>query len=80
MSSMRLDCVAALLIRESRETTARLIRSGLVTVNSAVEESVSFQIHAGDKIAVRGHGKFRISEIGAPTKKDRLHITCQKYI
>ena len=79
-SSMRLDCVAALLIRESRETTARLIRSGLVTVNSAVEESVSFQIHAGDKIAVRGHGKFRISEIGAPTKKDRLHITCQKYI
>ena len=80
VSSMRLDCVAALLIRESRDQTARLIRSGLVTVNSAVEESVSFQIHAGDKIAVRGHGKFLVSEIGAPTKKDRLHITCQKYI
>ena len=80
VSSLRLDCVAALLIRESRETTARLIRSGLVTVNSAVEESVSFQLHAGDKISVRGYGKFQISEIGSPTKKDRLHITCQKYI
>ena len=80
VSSMRLDCVAALLIRESRETTARLIRSGMVTVNSAVEESVSFQISAGDKIAVRGHGKFRVCEIGPPTRKDRLHITCQKYI
>lgn len=80
VSSLRLDCVAAFLIRESRETTARLIRSGLVTVNSAVEESVSFQLHAGDKISVRGHGKFQISEIGSPTKKDRLHITCQKYI
>ena len=80
VSSMRLDCVTALLTRESRDSAARLIRSGLVTVNSAAEQSVSFQVREGDKIAVRGHGKFVVREIGAPTKKDRLHITCLKYL
>ena len=79
VSSMRLDCVVSFLTRESRDDSARLVRSGLVTVNAAVVESPSAKVGEGDKISVRGHGKFIVGEIGAPTKKDRLHLTCQKY-
>ena len=80
VSSLRLDSVTALMIRQGRESAAKLIRSGAVTVNAAVADSVSRHVEAGDKISVRGYGKFMIQEIGAPTKKDRLHITCLKYI
>ena len=79
VSSLRLDAVAAFFIREGREKAARLIRSGMVTVNGAVCESVSAQVQPGDKIAVRGHGKFVLQQVGARTKKERLHITCLKY-
>lgn len=80
VSSLRLDSVTALIIRQGRDSTARLIRSGAVSVNAVVADSVSRHVEPGDKISVRGYGKFIIQEIGAPTKKDRLHITCLKYI
>ena len=79
VSSMRLDCVVSLVTRESRDDSARLVRSGLVAVNAAVVESPSAKVGEGDRISVRGYGKFIVGEIGAPTKKERLHLICQKY-
>lgn len=80
VASMRLDCVVAAAARVSREKAAALIRSGSVSVNHGVTESVSENVEEGSVLSVRGAGRFIVSEVGSRTKKDRLHITIKKYI
>lgn len=79
-ASLRLDCILALALRVSREKAARLIRSGSVSVNHGITESVSEQLSEGDVLSVRGHGRFILSSTGEKTKKDRFHITVKKYL
>lgn len=80
VSSLRLDAVVSLLTKSSREQAARLVRTGAVAVNAIAWDSPSKQVEVGDKISVRGQGKFIFSELGGSTKKERIHITCHKYI
>lgn len=80
VASLRLDCVVAAAARLSREKACALIRSGSVSVNHGVTESVSENVAEGSVLSVRGAGRFIVSEIGCPTKKDRIHITIKKYI
>ena len=80
VSSMRLDCVAAFLCGKSREKTAQMIRSGLVSVNHLPEEQVSRLLEAGDILVIRGVGKFRIEESGGLSKKGKLRLCCSKYV
>lgn len=80
VASLRLDCVVSLAARLSRENAARLIRSEKVEVNHFPAESVSAELHKGDIISVRGCGRFVLSDIGRPTKKDRIHISLQKFV
>lgn len=80
IASLRLDCVLSLTLRVSREKAAQLIRSGAVSVDHAVTESVSESVSEGNILSVRGHGRFILDRIGDRTKKDRLHITVKKYL
>lgn len=80
VASLRLDCVISAALRVSREKAAALIRSGSVSVNHGITESVSENISEGSILSVRGYGRFILSEIGGSTKKDRTHITIKKYI
>lgn len=80
VSAMRLDAVVAMLTGTSRADSVRLITQGYVQRNAQLQDSVSKQIIEGDKLSVRGFGKFIISTIGSPTKKGRLHITYLKYV
>ena len=80
VASLRLDCVTALAIRQSREKTAALIRSGLVQTDHEITESPAKMIEEGDVISVRGYGKFLLRSVNGTTAKDRIHITVCKYI
>lgn len=80
VSAMRLDAVVAMLTGTGRAESARLIAQGCVQKNAQPQASVSKEVAEGDRISVRGFGKFTISAIGNPTKKGRLHITYLKYI
>lgn len=80
VASLRLDCVTAAAARVSREKAAALIRSGSVSVNHGITESVSENVAEGSVLSVRGSGRFILSEIGSSTKKDRIHITIKKYL
>lgn len=80
VSSLRLDCVISAALKVSREKAAALIRSGSVSVNHGITESVSENIAEGSILSVRGYGRFILSEIGGFTKKDRIHITVKKYL
>lgn len=80
VSSLRLDCMIALLLNISREKAHNLILSGSVFLNACEINSVSHLVSPGDKIAVRGTGKFLVEQVGAVTKKGRTHVECKKYV
>lgn len=79
VASLRLDSLVHLLTGLSREKSGGLIRGGLVQQNYRVCESLSQGVGPGDVITIRGYGKFRLEEVGSPTKKGRLPLTCLKY-
>ena len=80
VSSLRLDCVVALLTNLSREKASQLIRSGLVSKNAQTMDSISKEVAEGDKLSIRGYGKFLVGSVGTVTKKGRIHLECKKYI
>lgn len=80
VSSMRLDCVVCALVNCSREKAAQFIRQGLVTHNYKVSDRASDSVEPGDKISVRGYGKFLVAQTGGLTKKGRIQLLCKKYL
>ncbi|MDR1002166.1 MAG: hypothetical protein LBL82_02705 [Oscillospiraceae bacterium] len=80
LASDRLDCVVKALISSGRENAAELIKAGLVTLRFKEQTSVSASVCEGDKISIRGHGKFIVDKIGPQSKKGRLFFAARKYI
>ena len=80
VASARLDSVVSAVYPLSRERSAAAIRQGLVFVNGISADSVSRTVKPGDKISVRGNGKFLVSDFFGTTKKGRLKLTVEKYI
>lgn len=80
VASLRLDSVVAALIKTSRTKATALIEEGLVAVNSLCVEKCVKTVADGDKITVRGYGKFVIDSTDGRTKKDRIVIKAKKYI
>lgn len=80
VSSIRLDSLVGNLTGVSREKAAGFIRAQQVQQNYQVQVSTSAKFQAGDIFSIRGYGKYKIEDIGAPTKKGRLPITFKRYI
>ncbi|MEE1056910.1 MAG: YlmH/Sll1252 family protein [Acutalibacteraceae bacterium] len=79
VSSARLDSIVSAVVLLSREKSSALIKQGLVFVNAFATENVSYTVKSGDKISVRGKGKFIVGEFSGVTKKGRLKLTVKKY-
>lgn len=80
VASMRLDCIVSLAANVSREKAAGLIRAEKVDVNHITASAAASELHSGDIISIRGCGRFLLSDIGDITRKNRIHVTLQKYI
>lgn len=80
VASARLDCLVAALANIGRSEAERKITAGDVLINSVQCKKVSHTVHEGEKITVRGEGKFIIDEIGDVTRKGRLMLSARKYI
>ena len=80
IASPRLDAVVRVAVGASREEAARRIEAGLVSLNHKPCGSVSAPVQEGDILSIRGSGRFRVAELGPPTRKGRLFLTLQKYI
>lgn len=78
VSSLRLDCITALVCGKSRSLAAELIAAGLVKVNGIECLSASKTLHYGDSLAIRKYGKFILDTEGKRTKKDRLFLTIKQ--
>ncbi len=79
VSSMRLDCVVAAICSVSRNTANELITEKRVSVNSLICEKPTKAVVSGDKITVRGTGKFTVSSLMGETRKGRIKIKIEKY-
>lgn len=80
VSSLRLDCVAAVCTRLTREKTAAMIREGLVMLNHQTVTIPSQMVQSSDKLSIRGKGRFLLDAVGTATKKGRFHVVIKKYI
>lgn len=74
VASLRLDAVLAAMLHGSREQAAQRIRAGRVEINHLAVSSTSASLYAGDKITVRGEGRFCLEKIGGKSRKDRVFI------
>lgn len=79
VSSLRTDALTAAFCCVSREKAANLVKSGAVSVNGIRCEQPSKIINDGDKLTIKGFGKFIFVGAGNLTKKGRLHISFKKY-
>ncbi len=80
LSSLRLDCVVGACTNLSRDKSASLIRSGLVSADFLVCQNVSFAIKEGTVLSIRGFGRFRLTQVIGETKKGRLRVSFEKSV
>lgn len=80
VASARLDCMVAAAAGTSREKAAEMVRAGLVMLNHQVMDSVSASVVQGNKLSIKGKGRYVFDRIGPVTKKGRLSIAGRKYI
>ncbi|MBE6883527.1 MAG: hypothetical protein E7487_02860 [Ruminococcaceae bacterium] len=80
IGSARLDAVIALVTKQSRGKAVGLISAGAVRVNGCTELSASHPLDEGDRLSIKGYGRFDVCEFGGKTGKGRLHVTCRKYL
>ncbi len=80
VSSLRLDCIVSAAVNTSREKSASLIKSGMVNADFSPCLNVSAEVKENTVISVRGHGRYRLSEISGETRKGRIRVVIEKYI
>ena len=79
-ASLRTDAVVSAITKLSRQKASELISSGKVKINHRVTDDNSKPLKENDLISIRGFGRFIIRHEGGKTRKDRLHITVDKYV
>lgn len=80
VSSLRLDCVVAALCDTSRAKSAELIANGSVSVNSICCDRLTRSVASGDRVAVRGKGRFNIISAEEHSRKGRIILEYGKFI
>lgn len=78
-ASDRIDCIIAGVVGCSRIGAEVLIRTGKVFINGFEAENGAKKLKSGDKVSVRGFGKFVYLGENGSTKKGRLKIEYNLY-
>ncbi len=74
VASPRLDAVAAVVLKPSREKIKKHIESGGILLNYEPAKKSSTELWPNDVVAVRGAGRFRVVETIGHTKKGRVKV------
>ena len=79
VSSLRIDGIIAKLWRISRSDCLTLFRSDRVFLNGRCTEHSSVLLREGDRVSVRGYGKFRFAGVEGQTRKGNLIVTAERF-
>jgi RNA-binding protein YlmH len=78
VSSMRLDCVTAQLIKGGRNAAVEWIRMKNVRIGDQTVVKPDALLTSGQELSIRGHGKYRIGQT-SPTRKGRIALVIYQY-
>lgn len=79
VSSERIDGVISKIFKISRSNCSELFREKRIFVNGRYTENNSYMLKEGDKISVRGFGKFIFVCISGTTKKGNKIVKFEKF-
>lgn len=79
VSSLRVDAIFAATFGLSRSEIAKYLQGDKGKVNGMLI-AASHCMKVGDVGTLRGYGKMRLAAVNGITKKERLHVTIEKYI
>lgn len=74
LPSLRLDNIISKAYNISRNDSINIIKNRRVKVNWEPIDKAHFEVEEGDKISVRGYGRFTLYSILHRTKKDRIKV------
>lgn len=80
VSSARADSVIAKLYNMSRSQGVELFRAKKVFINGRLNENNSGMLKPGDRVSVRGYGKFIYQGTAYETKKGKLSVEVDVYM
>lgn len=80
VSSARADSVIAKLYNMSRSQGVELFRAKKVFINGRLNENNSGMLKPGDRVSVRGYGKFIYQGTAYETKKGKLSVEVDVYV
>ena len=80
VSSARVDCLAAQVFHLSRSQAQRLVEQEKVFADGRIITSASYIPAEGERISVRGYGKFRYLGVDGKTRKGRLIARYERYV
>lgn len=80
VSSGRVDCLAAQVFHLSRSQAQKLIEQEKVFADGRVITSASYMPSQGERISVRGYGKFRYLGMDGQTRKGRMIARYERYV
>ena len=79
VSAARADSIIAKLYNLSRSESVELFRAKKVFVNGRLNENNSGQLKSGDKVSVRGFGRFAFVGVLGETRKGKLNVEADLY-
>jgi len=80
VSSLRADALVSLATRLARGKAVELIRESRVQIDGLMVTSASQAVKPGQRLSIRGFGKFQLMEEIGTTRRERLHVVIRKYI
>ncbi len=80
VASCRLDALLAMVFSLSRGTAQTLIERELAAVNGGSCLSAGHVLQPGDRVSLRGYGKFIFDGEEKRTKKGRLYVHCRRFV
>ena len=80
VQSLRFDVIVAALFGLSRTQAVTQIHAGLATLNYLPCLKPDASVREGDIIALRGHGKGTLAEIGGESRKGRIFVRVELYV
>lgn len=78
--SLRLDNIVSDLAKTSRTKASQIVESERVFINGKCETKLSKQVKLGDKITIRGKGRFTIKEFTGKTRSGRIVVLAEKLV
>ncbi|MDS0527311.1 YlmH/Sll1252 family protein [Clostridium sp. SHJSY1] len=79
VQSLRVDAIISKIAKVSRDKAQKMINEGKVLIDYNLVKSKSLEIQTGERITIRGFGKFILGDILGNSKSGKFRVAIKKY-